>query len=633
MKKSTFILALMMLCTTTFVRASEELKMCGVVITDAIAPSSIVETLNAVDGVTASGVISYDPETHTLTLNNASIVSTASANVIERQSNKGNAVTIQLIGTNTVQYAGTGYYDPIMNNNYSSLTITGEGSLNLLSGNASRPSIDVYYGKVYITNTTVVANTTIGNTNSPGGFLYITNSNVTAPTIGNLNGITLTDCYLISPKGAEIVSNYNGNGANLFGVDKKGKSGNIVISTEEPAASYTITLTQPAHGTITVQETTIDLSDVPETTLLHFIATPDEGYELDSWSGCNADGTLTVTADATVTCTFKQATRTVTIPTPSHGSIAVTDANGNPVDISQPIVWKTNLTFTAVPDDGYKFAQFLVTWEGQAMSNEMTNPMTLTLNKNVQVQAVFSVLPTYAITLTQPANGTISVQETVDLSAVREGTVLHFMATPNEGYELDAWSGCNADGSLTVSANATVTASFKKKTFVVTLVAEHGQIQVENEGLNLNAVEYGTVLNLTPVPDEGYVFSTWQYSGGSSNVITSNTTITAIFTIQTFQVTFVDWDDAVLKPAQTVNYGEAAVAPADPEREGYRFIGWDQDFSSVTANMTIMAQYEQLPTGIEAIFSGENATKILRNGQIFILRGEKMYTLQGAEVK
>jgi len=49
--------------------------------------------------------------------------------------------------------------------------------------------------------------------------------------------------------------------------------------------------------------------------------------------------------------------------------------------------------------------------------------------------------------------------------------------------------------------------------------------------------------------------------------------------------------------------------------------------------MTIKAQYEQLSTGIESILTGENAAKVLRNGQILILRGDKTYTLTGAEVK
>ena len=132
----------------------------------------------------------------------------------------------------------------------------------------------------------------------------------------------------------------------------------------------------------------------------------------------------------------------------------------------------------------------------------------------------------YAVTISQPEHGTISVKETgIDLSAVEEGTLLHFIATPDEGYELDAWSGCAANGSLTVYGAATVTCTFKK---------------------------------------------------------------------QTFQVTFVDWDDAVLEPAQTVEWGEAAVPPANPTRDGYDFTYWDTDFSSVKSDLTVKAQYKEV---------------------------------------
>ena len=132
----------------------------------------------------------------------------------------------------------------------------------------------------------------------------------------------------------------------------------------------------------------------------------------------------------------------------------------------------------------------------------------------------------YAVTISQPEHGTVSLKETgIDLSAVLEGTLLHFVATPEEGYELDAWSGCDADGSLTVNGAATVTCTFKK---------------------------------------------------------------------QTFQVTFVDWDDAVLKPAQTVNWGEAALPPSDPVRVDYDFTGWDTDFSSVKSDLTVKAQYKEV---------------------------------------
>ena len=101
-----------------------------------------------------------------------------------------------------------------------------------------------------------------------------------------------------------------------------------------------------------------------------------------------------------------------------------------------------------------------------------------------------------------------------------------------------------------------------------------------------------------------------------------------------FIVVFVDWDDSILKEAQTVNYGEAAVAPADPTREGYTFIGWDKDFSAVTEDMTIKAQYEQAE-GLEDILGGNvQCTKVLIDGTLYIIRPDgKVYTAQGAEVR
>jgi len=60
-------------------------------------------------------------------------------------------------------------------------------------------------------------------------------------------------------------------------------------------------------------------------------------------------------------------------------------------------------------------------------------------------------------------------------------------------------------------------------------------------------------------------------------------------------VTFVDWDGTVLSTQQVLE-GESAVAPADPSREGYTFIGWDVSFANVTADITVTAQYEAIST-------------------------------------
>jgi hypothetical protein len=64
--------------------------------------------------------------------------------------------------------------------------------------------------------------------------------------------------------------------------------------------------------------------------------------------------------------------------------------------------------------------------------------------------------------------------------------------------------------------------------------------------------------------------------------------------VTTYEVQFLDWDGKLLKKEQ-VEEGKAATAPADPSREGYTFIGWDKDFSYVTSDLVVTAQYEANP--------------------------------------
>lgn len=64
-------------------------------------------------------------------------------------------------------------------------------------------------------------------------------------------------------------------------------------------------------------------------------------------------------------------------------------------------------------------------------------------------------------------------------------------------------------------------------------------------------------------------------------------------TTKTYTVKFVDWDGTELK-TETVEEGKAATAPADPVRDGYEFTGWDVDFSNVTSDLTVTAQYTEI---------------------------------------
>lgn len=57
----------------------------------------------------------------------------------------------------------------------------------------------------------------------------------------------------------------------------------------------------------------------------------------------------------------------------------------------------------------------------------------------------------------------------------------------------------------------------------------------------------------------------------------------------TYTVTFVDGVTKEVISTQTVNAGEAAVAPEVEDHDGYYFLNWDKDFSAVSGDMTVTA--------------------------------------------
>lgn len=69
-------------------------------------------------------------------------------------------------------------------------------------------------------------------------------------------------------------------------------------------------------------------------------------------------------------------------------------------------------------------------------------------------------------------------------------------------------------------------------------------------------------------------------------------TVTYRDAVVEYTVQFLDWDGTVLK-TQEVEESKAATAPANPTRAGYTFTGWDVDFSNITGDLTVTAQYEK----------------------------------------
>ena len=166
-----------------------------------------------------------------------------------------------------------------------------------------------------------------------------------------------------------------------------------------------------------------------------------------------------------------------------------------------------------------------------------------------------------------------------------DGSTVTITATPNTGYHFVEWQDgvTTATREITVSGDATYSATFAINVLEVLF------LDWDESVLKKDSVDYGNAATAPADPTrEGYTFTGWdkEFSNVKADLV-----VTAQYKINRYAVSFLDWDNSVLKQ-DSVDYGSAATAPADPTREGYTFIGWDKEFSNVTANLTVTAQYK-----------------------------------------
>lgn len=145
-------------------------------------------------------------------------------------------------------------------------------------------------------------------------------------------------------------------------------------------------------------------------------------------------------------------------------------------------------------------------------------------------------------------------------------------------------------------------------------------------------VEFGESVSAPADPSRnGYVFKGWDKK---SDFITESITINAVYA-KLYTVSFIDWNDVELS-TESVEEGQSAHEPNVPIRAGYRFTGWDVDFYNVQSDLIVQAQYVQEAQGVEYVKQDAPAPavrKVLINGQLYIIRGDMIFNAQGARVK
>jgi len=318
-----------------------------------------------------------------------------------------------------------------------------------------------------------------------------------------------------------------------------GHFGNTAQASMPPAKVRLTVTVVGGHGTVSPNNqlyfvgTTVTLTAVPEA-----------GYRVLAWTGTNNDpgegsNTNTVTMDAEKTVTVQFATA----PVQTFALTAsVVDGHGQIVPQSGTFNINTAVPLTAIPDDGYKVAQWTGTDDDNSTAD--TNTVTMTADKTVTVK--FEQI-LYTLHTTVVGEGTLTPETEDEGQTYPVNTVVNLTAAPKTGYRLKAWSGTDNDlitnlsNTVTMTANKTVTATFEPipYTLSVSVTGGNGTVSSSPAGPTIYVDQ---VLIVTAVPNTGYRVKEWVVNGvsqspGANSVgmrVAGNITVTVEFESITF---------------------------------------------------------------------------------------------------
>lgn len=300
-----------------------------------------------------------------------------------------------------------------------------------------------------------------------------------------------------------------------------------------------------------------------------------------------------------------------------HGSVTVTDSNGNMADTSKYNYWKfcSNLSGgsfykpvrTECHVSGGTFYDELTREKNAKLSGKPVNTGTVINDKtNIPNPDGKPVTVTYAY---GALGGTYATQ------IVQTGEKAIEPDVPSrQGYQFTDWylDDTKYDFAAPVTGDMTLTAKWTANSYTITFDTDGG-----SEVAPI-AQDYGTQITAPADPTrEGYTFMGWE-PALPPTMPAENMTIKAQWRINQYTITF-DTDGGSAVAPITQDYGTAITAPADPTREGYTFVGWDKAIPATmpAGDMTITAKWKdsEKPTG--EIKISENSWKAFLNNITF----------------
>ena len=320
-----------------------------------------------------------------------------------------------------------------------------------------------------------------------------------------------------------------------------------------PTEEFELKLAKSGEGTGTVVSDPAGIecgseceAPYPEGTEVTLQASPAEGSEFVSWSGCGSEPEgkclVEMTATAEVTATFAKEeappTHTLTLEVNGPGEVS---APGEDVICPSLYCAETyndgeTITVYASPDEGAHLVEFIgceaEPVEGECevtMSEDRTvkaifeaNQQTLT----VHVTGNGEVSDGAGLSCTEAGNGSAACEETY-----LEGTAVSLSASAAGGSIFTGWGGaCSGEGSCEVTMDAAkeVTASFEPEggpagpPLTLTIEEGSGTVVSDPAGIECHGsppgegactteeIATGESVTLTASPAPGYLFKSWK---------------------------------------------------------------------------------------------------------------------------
>ncbi len=121
--------------------------------------------------------------------------------------------------------------------------------------------------------------------------------------------------------------------------------------------------------------------------------------------------------------------------------------------------------------------------------------------------------------------------------------------------------------------------------------------------------------------DDWYLSDGLEYLANQDDGDIEKTMEVILYEYEVFTVTFTDWDGSVIHTTE-VRRGESAIAPFEPVREGYRFIGWSTSLDNITEDTTAVALYEADyilgDVNLDGVVNSLDAAQILKHDAFLI---------------